>query len=124
MSDADWPADVDRLIARAAGSLDHVEVLRALHASRETSTDAEGLGRRLHLDRETVGRILADLRLAGLVSEINGAYKYAASSRDRPTVDALLEIYEARPIALVRAIQSRPRPLHSFASAFRLRRKD
>jgi hypothetical protein len=128
MSDTECPPEVAQLIDRAVGSLDHVEVIRVLRAVPNASTSAtanvDDLASRLHIDRETVANVLHDLELAGLIRESDGAYEYAASPADRATVDALMEIYESRPITLVRAMQARPRPLQSFASVFRLRRKD
>jgi hypothetical protein len=60
------------------------------------------------------------------------AYRYApADDAARRAVDALAEMYQTKPVTLIRAIYSRPatptKPataVQSFADAFRLRRED
>jgi len=70
-------------------------------------------------------RCLEELAAAGLVAVAGDGYRYTAAAADtRAAVDALAQMYNERPVTLVRAIYSRPASVQAFADAFRLRRDE
>jgi hypothetical protein len=74
-------------------------------------------------------RCLEELAAAGLLAAMGkDEYRYAPAEADAGTaVDALAQMYNEKPVTLVRAIYSRPAappPMQAFADAFRLRRDE
>jgi DNA-binding IclR family transcriptional regulator len=69
-------------------------------------------------------RCLEELAAGGLVApDGHEAYRYAPAG-DTDAVDALAQMYNERPVTLVRAIYNRLAPVEAFADAFRLRRDE
>lgn len=116
------PQDVLRLIDDALPSMDHVEVL--FRVCRESPLRAESLAQAAHIEPGRIAAVLRDLQRAHLITNDEGLYRITQSARDRAAVEQFAEAYNARPIALIRAMQERSSPLRSFADAFRLRRED
>jgi hypothetical protein len=121
---SELPAEVQRLIAAYVASMDHVEVLRALHARREAELTSDELGAFVHLDRAMLKRVMRDLEGAGVVRDTGRGYEYSATSREDLAIAELIAMYNTKPVTLVRAIYARPTPLRSFADAFRLREEE
>jgi hypothetical protein len=124
VADNDLPPEVLRLIDTFAPSMDHVELLLKLHESVGAHLSVDDLVALGHIDRAAVIRILRDLEAAHVVLESDGAYRYAPSPGDADAVRSLMDMYNSRPVTLVRAIYARPTPVKSFADAFRLRRSE
>jgi hypothetical protein len=116
------PQSVFELIEEALSSMDHVEAL--FHVCRESRTRAESLAHSTHIEPGRLAVVLRDLERANLVMSEGGYYMITQSARDRGAVEELAATYNARPIALIRAVYDRSSPLRSFADAFRLRHED
>jgi hypothetical protein len=124
MADKDLPSEVHRLIAEVISSMDHVEVLRRLQARPEEPMTLDAIAADTHLDRGLLVRVLHDLQSVHLISESDGVYRYVANTRDADGVRQLIEMYNTRPVTLVRAVYARLSPVKTFADAFRIRRED
>jgi len=122
LTDSDIPAEVKRLIQDALSSMDHVEVLFRLH--RDQVATPEHIAADAHIDAAIVMRVLRDLADAGIVVETDGQYRVTDAARDRSAVEALVEMYNTRPVTLIRAVYARVSPVKTFADAFRIRRND
>lgn len=124
MADNDLPPEVLRLLDTFVPSMDHVELLLKLHESAGAPMTVDELVARGHIDRAAVLRILRDFEAARVVHETDGAYRYTPSPKDQEAVRSLMDMYNSRPVTLVRAIYARPTPVKSFADAFRIRRSE
>jgi hypothetical protein len=124
MADNELPVEVQRLIGAFVASMDHVEVLRAMRARAGADLSVDEIAAAVRLDRAILMRVLRDLEAAGAIREGQGAYRYDAVLREDAAIGELIEMYDTRPVTLVRAIYARPTPLKSFADAFRLRKDD
>jgi DNA-binding transcriptional regulator YhcF (GntR family) len=124
MADRDLPPEVQRLIADVVASMDHVEVLRRIYASGETLLSVDDLAADAHIERGLLGRVLHDLQHARLISGANDKYRYTGNAQETNAVRQLIEMYNTRPVTLVRAVYARISPVKTFADAFRLRRED
>jgi hypothetical protein len=122
MEDQPLPQDVLRLIEDALPSMDHVEIL--FRVCRESPLRADSLAQTVHIEPGRVAAVLRDLQRAHLITNDDGRCRITQSARDRAAVEQFAEAFNARPIALIRAMQERSSPLRSFADAFRLRRED
>jgi hypothetical protein len=110
VADSDVPSEVLRVIDAFAGSMDHVEVLLAVHAARTHVFTADEIVAAGHADRVAVGRALGDLETAGIVRGMPDGYRYTASSRDERAIERLWEMYRTRPVTLIRAVYARSAP--------------
>lgn len=100
-----------------------MEILLALRAAAGSTRRFSDLRRARGTDERAVARIAADLSNARLARIDDGLSYAPATAELRDAVDALATVYELRPLALVRAIESRPRDaVQRFADAFRVRR--
>ncbi len=113
------PAEVLRLIGEAVSSMDHVDLL--FHLTKRGETTVGLLAADTHLDHKVVVRVLGELAKAGLVVERHGRFGVTGDPRNRAAVELLAEMYNARPVSLVRAVYARTSPITTFADAFRLR---
>lgn len=123
--DADIPPNVQELIRRHLPSLDHAELLLSLSGASGPLTLSD-LADRRGLDALSAMRIVAHLGEAGLAEYDVGTGRVTFNPEShwlRTAVEKLATVYDERPLALVRAIQNRPRDaILSFADAFRIRR--
>jgi hypothetical protein len=116
----DIPEEVVRLIDGVIASMDHVEVLLRLDESAETAVSPDDLTRGGSVDRRDVRRVLGDLETAGFVRRLpGGTFAYVASGEERRAVQALAQMYQTRPVTLIRAVYSRATPLRTFNDVFR-----
>lgn len=116
------PQQVLRLIESALPSMEHVEVL--FRVCRESPSSAEALAQAAHIEPGRVSVVLRDLQRAKLIIHDGGFYRITHVPHERAAVEEFAATYNARPIALIRAVHERSSPLRSFADAFRLRRED
>jgi hypothetical protein len=116
------PSEVQRLIDDALASMDHVEVL--FRVCRYGPVTAEWLARDAHIERAVVDRVLRNLEHARLVIADGAAFSVTSNPRGRAAVEQFAEMYNSRPVTLIRAVYARPSAARSFADAFRIRRDD
>ena len=134
MTDAGLPAAVLALIGGPVASMAHAEVLLFLRRVAPESRPTVAVAAETQLPSlDAARRCLAELIAAALVAgDGPDAYRYApGDDAARRAVDALAEMYQTKPVTLIRAIYSRPatppKPasaVQSFADAFRLRREE
>ncbi|GLC25299.1 hypothetical protein [Roseisolibacter agri] len=134
MTDAGLPAAVLALIGGPVASMAHAEALLLLRRVAPESRTAAAIATEAQLPTpDAARRCLAELTAAALIAGAgDDAYRYApADDAARQAVDALAEMYQTKPVTLIRAIYSRPATptrapsaVQSFADAFRLRRED
>lgn len=102
--------------------MEHVEVL--FRVCRESPSRAESLAQAAHIETGRVAAVLRDLQRTKLIISEDGLYHITHAPHVRAAVEEFAATYNARPIALIRAVHERSSPLRSFAEAFRLRRED
>lgn len=113
------------MIQRHLATMDHVELLTVLRAGRDESFAVARLAEQIRKPEELVQLCLVALAGAGLAAELSdGTYRYAARE---PTLDATAEavirLYNERPVTLVRLLYERPpTAINTFADAFKLRK--
>lgn len=123
LPDAELPEVVLALVRQHMHSMDHVAVLLALRASPDAELRSGELASLARIDTAVTTSVLADLAASHLVAKTTAAgYRYQPSEAMRDAVDQLAEMYNSRPVTLVRAIYDRPASaVKSFADAFRIR---
>lgn len=113
------------MIQRHLASMDHVELLVELRGGRDESFAVTRLAERINKPMELVQRCLDALAGAGLAAQLSdGTYRYAAREHtlDR-TAEAVVRLYNERPVTLVRLLYERPpTAVNTFADAFKLRK--
>jgi hypothetical protein len=123
--DPDIPPLVHELIRRHLPTLEHAELLLALEEAGGSRTDEE-LSQLRDLDVSTVARLARDLHRSGIIQPTADRRWQLRLHPPLPAtaLAELREVYEHRPLALVRAIQARPSAVQSFAEAFRIRPRE
>lgn len=126
MARSELPPPVQQLVWRSLSSIDHVAVLLAVRAAVTSDGLAAGeVAARASVSDDVARAVLSDLVKAELLQEQMGRYRYAPEADLRSAVDQLEEMYNTRPVTLVRAIYDRPpASIRRFADAFRVRRED
>ena len=104
--------------------MDHVEVLLFMHARPEGPCSAEDVIRGTGIAEREVVSVIQHLVQDGLVTQQATGVTYDAKNPDHDVIRRIGELYNSRPVTLVRAIYSRPSPIQSFSDAFRLRKDD
>lgn len=123
----DIPYEVTTLLRRALPSMVHIEVLLLLAKDPSRSWDAAAAAREVHSTPGLTAAALADLESAKLAAAVPGgdppAYRIDASDDlTKSAVASLREMYERRPVTLIRALYERPpSAITAFADAFRVR---
>jgi hypothetical protein len=123
------PADVEQFVARHVHSVEQLEILLLLRATRSRAWTAAQLVRELRIDLGSAQSRLKDLHTRGLVEPTapeSEAFSFAPAS---PAIDAavaaLARTYIERRVTLINLIFSKPvQQIQSFADAFRLRKGD
>lgn len=110
-------------IHRYLRTMDHVEILLSLHRAGDVRSLAR-LAADTRLTDARTATVLQELESAGLVVASDALFKCAPMGNSECLLVELAEVYNARPVALVRAIYSRPSPMQSFADAFRFRKDE
>lgn len=126
MARSELPPPVQQLVWRSLSSIDHVAVLLAVRAAVSGDGLAAGeAAARAAVSEDVARAVLADLVKAELLQEQPTTYRYAPDPESRAAVDQLAEMYNTRPVTLVRAIYDRPpASIRRFADAFRVRREE
>jgi len=111
------------LIWNQLRTVDHVAVLLALRALG--TSDPMAIGAKAMLSPETTSEILHELHARALVVRQGPEYRFAPNESLADAVAQLDEMYNTKPVTLVRAIYDRPaHVIQQFADAFRLRRNE
>lgn len=121
--------EVERLIALALPTMVHIEVLLLLHRTAPAPWSAERAAAEIRSSLTLVAPAFADLEAARLAARVAGAA--GPEWRLDPADDRLLsataelrEMYDRRPVTLVKALYRRPASAaEAFADAFRVRPK-
>lgn len=125
MAPSELPPEVRQLVLRALVSIDHVAVLLAVRAAGADGCDVDAVAAWAGITPELGRTVLDDLRVAELVAPAGARWIFAPSGDQRSSVDSLADMYNTRPVTLVRAIYDRPSSaVQRFADAFLLRDKD
>jgi hypothetical protein len=134
MTEAALPAEVLVLIHGPIASMAHAEALLCLRRAAPEPRALAALAAEAQIAVLDVARKCVDELVAAGLAAATGPleYGYAPASEDRRrAVDALADMYNTKPVTLIRAIYGRPAtpatpptPVQSFADAFRLRREE
>jgi hypothetical protein len=129
------PSEVTALLRRALPSMVHIESLLLLARVAPQPASRLDMAAELRSSPALVAAALADLEAAGLVAAVPGSeqqeYRFAAT--DAATVQsvaALRDVYERKPVTLIRVMYERPAEppvspsVQAFADAFRVRRPE
>lgn len=126
MTDPDIPEDVQLMIQRHLATMDHVELLMILRGGREDSFTLQQLAEKMRKPAPMVEQCLESLTRGGLAAQLtDGTYRYAAREEtlDR-TAEAVVKLYNERPVTLVRLLYERPpSAVNTFADAFKIRKQ-
>jgi hypothetical protein len=123
------PIEVRRLIAGPIESIEHLELLLLLARTEPRAWAADEASAEARLDPKFTERRLRDLVAAGLATEEAGRPPRFAYSPSRPSlrhdVGLLQQMYDSRPVTLVRAVYNRRTIVtQTFADAFRIKPED
>ncbi len=126
MARSELPPPVQQLVWRSLSSIDHVAVLLAVRGSIPgDGLDACDAAARASVSEVVARAVLSDLANAELLQEHGGLFRFVPDVELRAAVDQLAEMYNTRPVTLVRAIYDRPpASIRRFADAFRVRREE
>jgi hypothetical protein len=134
MTDAALPAEVLALIHGPIASMAHAEALLSLRRAAPEPRALAVLAAEAQIAALEVARTCLDELVAAGLAAATGPqeYGYAPATEDRRrAVDALADMYNTKPVTLIRAIYSRPaapapaaNSVQAFADAFRLRREE
>ena len=81
------------------------------------------VAKRLYIAEQDATSVLTKLCEYGLLSCVDGCYRYDCRSADmQTTVDRLAETYNRRLIQVTNLIHSKPRRIREFADAFKLKK--
>ena len=123
MHDDQVPERMRLLLSHNLPTVDHVTVLVALHDASAMAHTAESMARTARLSKLQAAVVLDQLKEAGFASQSASGYTYSLERHDPLAVDELAQMYNTRPVTLIRAIYARPTsPVRSFADAFRIRK--
>lgn len=123
------PVVVTTLLHRALPSMVHIESLLLLARLAPEPASRYAIASEVRSSPALVAAALADLETARLVASVPGTdppeHRFApADAADVPAVEALRDVYERKPVTLIRAMYERPAPpspAQAFADAFRVR---
>ena len=129
MTQPELPYEVRALLLRALPSMVHVEALLLLSKSPSESFQPHAVADRIGATPDTTAAALADLVTAKLAEQRPGSApaEFRLAATDVSTANAvasLQEMYDRRPVTLVKAVYDRPpNAVKAFADAFRVRPK-
>jgi len=123
MSKQDLPSAVQHLIWHQLRSIDHVAVLLAVRAS--SGCDVDSVSAKAMMAPSVAAEILDELKQRGLITLTANGYEFKPDGPLAEAVALLAEMYNTKPVTLVRAIYDRPvHVIQQFADAFKLRRDE
>jgi hypothetical protein len=108
-------------IHRHLRTMDHVEVLLRLHRAHDVRS-LGSIAADTGLTEARTRTVVQELVGTGLIVASDALFKCAHGDERESIIAELGAAYNSHPVALVRAIYSRPSPMQSFADAFRLRK--
>lgn len=121
MSTPGLPTAVQHLIWNQLRSIDHVSVLLAVRAAG--AGDANSVSVQAMVVPSMAADILEELTHRGLLRVEAQQYRFEPDEALESAVAQLAEMYNSKPVTLVRAIYDRPsHVIQQFADAFKLRR--
>jgi hypothetical protein len=129
MTSPELPYEVRALLQRALPSMVHVEALLLLAKSPSESFQPHAVAAKIGGTPDVVAAALAELATARLVEQTPGSApaEFRLAATDVSTANAvssLQEMYDRRPVTLVKAVYDRPpSAVKAFADAFRVRPK-
>ncbi len=120
------PSEVMLLLARALPSMVHIELLLLLHRTSPRAWAAHEAAAELRSSPELVMTAVADLQASRLVDPRPGtlpaAFAFSADAESAAAVASLQQVYDTRPVTLIKALYKRPSSaVQAFADAFRVR---
>ena len=130
MTAPELPYEVRALLQRSLPSMVHVEALLLLAKTPSESHQPHAVAGKIGTTPEITTAALGDLVTSRLVEVAPGSapLEYRLAATDAATVHAmasLQEMYDRRPVTLVKAVYDRPpAPLKAFADAFRVRKEE
>lgn len=130
MTSPELPYEVRALLQRALPSMVHVEALLLLSKVPSESRQPHAVAAKIGTTADIAAAALADLVTSRLAEIAPGSAppEYRLAATDAATVHAiasLQEMYDRRPVTLVKAVYDRPpAPLKAFADAFRVRKEE
>ena len=130
MTSPELPYEVRALLQRALPSMVHVEAVLLLAKTPSHSHQPHAVAAAIGTTPEIAAAAIADLVTARLAEVAPGSAppEFRLAATDAATVHALAslrEMYDRRPVTLVKAVYDRPpAPLKAFADAFRVRKED
>lgn len=113
------------MIQRHLATMDHVELLTVLRGGRDESFSLSRLAGQIRKPEHLLEHCLEALASAGLVAQLSDrSYRYAAREQTLDgTAEAVIRLYNERPVTLVRLLDERPpTAVNTFADAFKLRK--
>lgn len=117
------------MIVRHLPTMDHIELVAVLRAARTEFFPLSRLAEQVRKPPELVALCLEMLVASGLVAQLSdGTYRYSAPEEADRTAEAILRLYNERPVTLVKVLYERPSgersstAVNTFADAFRLRK--
>ena len=128
MEDPDFPEALRAFIREHIPDVDAAELLLKLAREPDRAYDLAlllGELRPTAISEAIARRHLTHFEERGLVEAQAGYYRYRPSSPDADRcVQALMRVYNARPVTMVRVIYAlRDEKIRSFADAFRIKKK-
>ena len=130
MTDSGLPPAVRALLRGPIATMAHVEALLLLRRVAPEPRPVDAIAAEAQIATSSAARrCLEELVAARLVVPVDrDEYRYEPTGGEaRAAVDALAQMYNEKPVTLVRAVYSRPPapgPVQAFADAFRLRRDE
>ena len=123
MSKKGLPAVVQHLIWKQLKSIDHVAVLLAVRTAG--SGNAASVSPQAMVTPLVAAEILEELTLRGLLTQHGSEYRFEPDDALGDAVAQLADMYNTKPVTLVRAIYDRPaHDIQQFSDAFKLRRDE
>lgn len=112
---------IQRLIWNQLRTIDHVAILLAVRTL--DCADVHRIAEFTTVNPTLVAEILEELCGRHLISKAESEYRFEPDASLREDVAQLAEMYNTKPVTLVRAIYDRPaHVIQQFADAFKLRR--
>lgn len=130
MSTTGLPEDVCRFLDAHIPTMEHLDLFLALARVSPESRAAADIAMELRTAADGTEARLDEMHGTGLLQTENGAsgrraYRWVPHSpAESQTVERLRNLYQVRPVTLIRYVYERPRTAAQlFADAFRLRKK-
>ena len=124
MSSQLLPGELRAFLEKYQLSMDHVAVLLVLRAEPGLAHTAESVATRALVTVAAAAGKMEEIARSGLVTRNGAAFQFAQENGNGTAIDQLADLYNTRPVTLVRAIYDRPSAARSFADAFRIRRTE